>query len=485
MRINRRELLKYGTAMFAGETVARSTYARLGIKHSCNPTTPRFTVPLRIPPELRPVRRDEATDYYEIAQKEAFVEILPGQRTRVWGYEGMFPGPTIRALRGRKVVVRHSNQLKIHTGVHLHGGVTAAQFDGFPTDTIMPGESRSYEYLNRGCGTTLWYHDHAMDHTGRNIYMGLVGLYLIADKREGALNLPSDEYDIPLLLQCHSFGEDGRIEYHGGPAGRMGAYGDTILVNGAPWPRLNVGARKYRFRILNASNARAFRLSLNSGRPLVQIATDGGLLPAPVKCDSISIAMAERVEIVLDFSEYPIGSRVTLQNQEGKGALGDIMQFEVTREERDDSSLPEKLIDVPKLDVQSSVRERRFDFGGTPFLGFTFGVWTINGKRFDAETPLAQVRYGDVEIWHLRNRGFGPLSMLHPIHIHLGHFQILERNSRAPLPWERGWKDTISLQPHEDAKVIMKFDGYRGRYLIHCHNLEHEDHSMMARFDVV
>src|SRR5215813_5418369 len=212
MRINRRELLKYGTAMFAGEIVARSTYARLGIKHSSNHTTPRFTVPLRIPPELRPVRRDEATDYYEIAQKEAFVEILQGQRTRIWGYEGMFPGPTIRALRGRKVVVRHSNQLKTHTAVHLHGGVTAAQFDGFPTDTIMPGESRSYEYLNRGCGTTLWYHDHAMDHTGRNIYMGLVGLYLIEDD-ERSLGLPEGPYDVPLLIQDRLFGSDGSFRY--------------------------------------------------------------------------------------------------------------------------------------------------------------------------------------------------------------------------------------------------------------------------------
>jgi spore coat protein A len=404
MQMNRRELLKYGTAILAGAAVAGPAFAKFGEEQTYEPAKSRFTSQLRIPPVLRPARRDETTDYYEIAQKEAFVEILPGRKTRVWGYEGMFPGPTIKALRGRKVVVRYTNELSIHTVVHLHGGVTAAEFDGFPTDMIMPGGSMSYVYSNEGRGTTLWYHDHAMDHTGRNIYMGLVGLYLVSDEQEAALKLPSGEFDVPLLLQCHSFARDGSIAYHPGPGGQMGARGDTILVNGARWPRLEVGTRKYRFRILNASNARTFRLALSSGQPFAQIATDGGLLAEPLTCDSIPLAMAERVEIILDFSRYPVGSRVVLQNLEGKGALREILRFEIVRKEHDDSVIPQTVADIPAFELNAPVRERTFNFGETLSLSFPPITWTINGRPFDPDTPIAEVKYGDVEVWHLRNK---------------------------------------------------------------------------------
>ena len=484
-KISRRKLLNSGTAMVIASAMTRTAFGLVSPEHSSDPAKIRFLKPLRIPPVLRPTRWDETTDYYEIVQKEALVEILPGKETRIWGYQGMFPGPTIKAQRGRKVIVRHTNELAIHTVVHLHGGITAADSDGFPTDMIMSGTSKSYAYSNEGRGSTLWYHDHAMDHTGRNIYMGLAGLYLIEDQNEASSKLPNGEFDIPLILQSHLFAGDGSLEYHAGPGGRFGAEDNTILVNGVPWPQLKVAARKYRFRILNASNARTFRLALSSGRPLVQIATDGGLLSEPVKSSSIPLAMAERVEMVVDFSEYPLGTRIVLNNTEEDGPLGEIMQFEVVRSEGDDSRIPERLSEIAALDRGSSVRERSFDFGGTLSLSFPPVTWTINGKTFDPNTPLVRATYGDVEVWHFRNRKFGPLGMLHPVHIHLVNFQILERNGGAPMPWERGWKDTISLKPGEEAKVIMKFDGYRGRYLIHCHNLEHEDHSMMARFDVV
>jgi FtsP/CotA-like multicopper oxidase with cupredoxin domain len=171
MQITRRELLKDGTVVLAGAAVGHLAYAHPGS------VTPKFTSPLRIPQVLQPVRSDGATNYYEITQKEADLEIFPGKKTRVWGYNGMFPGPTIKAQRGRRVSVQHSNELSVHTVVHLNRSVTAPEFDGFPTDMVMPGSSRSYEYANQGRGTTLWYHDHAMDHTGRNTYMGLAGLY--------------------------------------------------------------------------------------------------------------------------------------------------------------------------------------------------------------------------------------------------------------------------------------------------------------------
>jgi spore coat protein A len=445
----------------------------------------KFVLPLRVPPTLTPVRTDAKTDYYEITQQEADVEFLPGMRTRIWGYQGMFPGPTIKVHRGRAAVVQQTNQLPVETVVHLHGGVTAADSDGFPTDIIMPGQSKSYSYMNQGRAATLWYHDHAMDHTAHNIYMGLAGLYVIEDDDEACLGLPHAEYDIPLILQDRSFGLDGNFAYDGGRGGRIGAHGKVMLVNGVPWPRYGVAARKYRFRILNGSNATVFRLALGSGQTLLQIATDGGLLSMPVMCPSIPLAMAERIEIIADFSEYPVGTQLALRNLNGEGPLSEIMRFDVVREQRDDSTIPEKLSNVELLDPGLATRTRVLEFGGSPSLSFPPVTWTINGKRFDPDTCLAQVGYGQVEIWHLKNRKVGPLGMLHPVHIHLVNFQILERNGGRPMPWERGWKDTVSLDKGEEVKLIMRFDGQRGRYLMHCHNLEHEDHNMMARFDVV
>jgi spore coat protein A len=491
MRTTRREMLAVGgTALLTGALRPSGLYMGMG-SGSGSKETPeelaqlRFSRLFRVPNVLSPVRTDAKTDFYEITQREMDLELLPGKMTRVWGYEGRFPGPTIKARRGRQTVVRQSNQLPHETVVHLHGGVTETDSDGFPTDMIMPGESRSYTYSNEGRGATLWYHDHAMDRTAQNLYMGLAGLYIIEDESEAALGLPSGAYDVPLILQDRSFGLDGNFVYHAGLGGRMGAHATVILVNGIPWPRFEVSRRKYRFRILNGSNATVFEPALRNGRPLIQIATDGGLLPTPVECASIPLSMAERTEAIVDFSEYPIGTQIVLANLSGHGPQSEIMRFDVARDGHDESTIPEKLSDMESLDPKLAVRTRVFEFGVSVEFKIPPLVWTINGKHFNPKKSLAQVEFGQVEIWHLKNRRFGNLEMNHPVHIHLVNFQILERNGGPPNPWERGWKDTVSLDIGEEVKLIMKFDGYRGRYLMHCHNLEHEDHSMMARFDVV
>jgi FtsP/CotA-like multicopper oxidase with cupredoxin domain len=449
---------------------------------------PRFQVPLAIPPVLEPIRADATTDYYELVQREAAVEILPGRLTGVWGYDGRFPGPTIKARRGRTTVVRHTNHLRVPTVVHLHGGITPPDSDGFPTEHIMPGASKTYTYPNEGSAATLWYHDHAMDRTGTNIYMGLAGFYLLQED-DVSSQLPSGACDIPLMIQDRLFDARGSFVYdtfHG-----LAAKGGTILVNGVPWPRLEVATRKYRFRILNGSNATPLRLALSSGQPLVQIATDGGLLREPVASACIPLAMAERVEVVIDFGSCPIGSRVTLQNLNATDVTGrvanEIMRFDVLRAEEDDSVLPAALGDVPPIPVAAAVRTRKFVFAGKPGLHLPPAAhWAINGRDFDAERPIAAPRYGDVEIWHIQNRKlFGFLGLVHPVHVHLVAFQIIERNGKAPLPHEAGWKDTVAVAKGEEVKIIARFEGYRGRYVLHCHNLEHEDHSMMARFDVI
>jgi len=475
---SRRDALRFGAAALLSCSEPSRAWAQARqLTH--------FERTLTIPPALKPSRRDDTTDYYELAQCESQVEIMPGVPTTMWTYGGSHPGPTIRATRGRRAVIRHENQLKTHTVVHLHGGVTAPESDGYPTEMVLPGMSGSYIYENQSRGATLWYHDHAMDHTARNIYMGLSGVYLIEDPEEAALGLPSGEFDIPLMIQDRAFMPDGSLHYHAGIGGMSGATGDTTLVNGSPWPRLEVSARKYRFRIVNASNATVYRLALSSGKPLVQIATDGGLLAEPVANRSLPLAMAERAEVVIDFSEYSVGTKVVLSNLNGKGPRRDVMRFDVVRREGDDSRLPSRLGPPETLDVRRSAQTRRFRFGPSVRMKSPKVSWTINGHGFLPETPLAQVREGDIEVWHLSNRTVGPFGMLHPVHVHMVSFQILERNGGAPRPWETGWKDTVSLNLNESVAVIMKFEPYRGRYLMHCHNLEHEDHSMMARYDVI
>lgn len=210
-----------------------------------------YTVPLPVPAVARPVRTDATTDFYELVQREAEQEILPGLRTRVFGYNGTFPGPTLVTRSGRRAVVTHRNDLPVPVAVHLHGGHTPADSDGHPTDLIQPAGRRDYRYPMRQRAATLWYHDHRMDFTGPQVYRGLAGFHIVTDDEDDALGLPKGDRDIPLMITDRAFDEDGSFLYpaHHHGAGVTDAYmegvlGDVILVNGAPWPVLEVTAAR-------------------------------------------------------------------------------------------------------------------------------------------------------------------------------------------------------------------------------------------------
>jgi FtsP/CotA-like multicopper oxidase with cupredoxin domain len=447
---------------------------------------PRFQLPLRVPTILEPTKRTEIQAEYDIAQREAEQEIFPGRPTKIWGYQGLFPGPTIRVRRDRTAIVRQTNLLPNHTVVHLHGGRTPADSDGFATDTVAPGESRTYMYPNRQRACTLWYHDHAMDRTGENMYRGLAGFYIVEDDEELALPLPKGPFDVPLILQDRTFNADGSLRYD--TNGHTGVEGNVMLVNGVPWPRMDVSTRRYRFRILNGSNARLFQLALSNGDPFTLIGTDGGLLPEPVAVKNLPLSMAERVEVVVDFSRYPVGTTLFLLNTREKSELTQLMRFDVVRREPDDTSVPSRLSDPGFHARPTSAHTRAWTLrasfsirGGPPPI-----MWTINGQRFDPDRSDAKVPLGEIELWRFRNEaGLRFFGRPHPAHVHLGHFMILERNGKLPLVHERGWKDTVALESGEEVLVMIRFEQFRGRYVLHCHNLEHEDHAMMSRFDVV
>ena len=429
-----------------------------------------FQSPLAIPPVLQPIASDSTTDYYEMTQMESVVEIIPGTSTTIWGYNGITPGPTIRARRGRKVQVTQHNSLPAAVSTHLHGGEIEAASDGHPTDLIPPGSSKTYNYSNIQKACTLWYHDHAVDETAQHVYKGLAGFYIIEDDEELSLNLPSGDYEIPMVIQDRSFNADGSFAYSGNQSGELG---DTILVNGVVQPYLEVANRKYRFRILNGSNRREYVLALSNGQPITQIGTDGGLLESPVDLDSIWTSPAYRVDVVIDFSQVPVGQSVILQNLDGSGSTAEIMRFDVVRSEVDTSSLPSRLTTIERLDPAQAVTTRRFTFSRRR------GSWVINGRTYDPNRIDANPKVNTVEIWELTNRSM----MNHPVHIHLAQFQVL--GSTGNQPEYMGLKDTFLVRPMQTVRVIGRFANYTGKYVFHCHNLEHEDFAMMGNFEVL
>lgn len=463
-----------------------------------------FESKLPVPPTLNPDRKDASTDYYDVRVRPATAHILPGLATTIWGYGGIFPGPTIEARRGRKTLLRLWNTLPVPIVNHLHGGRTPPESDGYPTDLLLPSgfdapdlhdprartipEQREYVYPNEQRAATLWYHDHRMDFTAPQVWRGLAGFYILRDEEETQLPLPRGDKEIPLLICDRSFDVNGSFLYpavdsslRGQPGVTMGymggVLGDVILVNGAPWPRLEVANTRYRFRILNASNARRYELALDPaprGSPsFVQIGSDGGMLPAPLTHRAIRVSPAERFDVIIDFSRYKLGSQIRLINRAADGAQGQIMRFDVTRQERDDSAIPQKLSRVEAPNPARAVATRVFDFSYRGMRG-----WLINRKPFDPARMDAKPKLDTVEIWRLKT------DFNHPLHLHLVHFQVLSHSGR-PGPYDAGWKDTINLGPGQAAEILVPFSGYRGRYVFHCHNLEHEDMAMMGNFEVM
>jgi spore coat protein A, manganese oxidase len=450
--------------------------------YAASPAPADFNVPLPILPVLPPTSSDTTTDYYDITMQVGTKQIVPGKLTTIWGYNGMYPGPTIKARSERRTVIRQVNNLQESMSVHLHGGHTPPDSDGHPMDLIGPGATKTYIYPNNQVAATLWYHDHAIDVTGRHVYMGLAAFYLLSDSLEDSLPLPKGDNDIALLIQDRLFNSDGSLNYPiTDNTVRTGVLGDTLLVNGAIQPYLEVGRRKVRFRILNGSNARIYKLALSTGDGLIQVGSDGGLLSHPASRPAITVAPGERVDVVIDFSKYPVGTEVVLKNQNSFStpSLPDIMRFDVVREETDESSIPSTLRTIVRLPESSASVTRTLDLSQT-FQNGRNDIWTINGKLYDPAIVDALPRLNTTEIWTLRNFS----DQAHPIHIHDIEWQILDVDGVPPAPGDDGMKDTFLVPAGSVTRVIGTFTDNLGEYVSHCHILEHEDHAMMINFEV-
>ncbi len=475
-KISRREALML--AGLAGcSTLLPIAFQHRGYAQRVDERVEPFQLVFRAPSGLNPVRSDATTDYYEITMKKSRVEMLPGRQTEIWGYNGTFPGPTIRQRKNRQSVVRFINEIDTPTVVHLHGMASQPQYDGYAEDLIPPGYYKDYIYPNNNA-SSFWYHDHAIGQTSRNVYMGLAGMYIVQDEDELGLQLPKDAYDIPLIIHDKQFASDGSLIFD--DQAQHSLMGEVITVNGVPWPRMEVANRKYRFRVLNASISRSYKLALSTGDDLIAIGTDAGLMSAPVRTKDIRIGTAERYDLIVDFSKYPIGTQVVLQNlglpnNDNFGNTDKIMRFDVVRSESDNSSIPNKLRNIEFFPESSSVRTREFTYEHIN------RVWVINGKGWDRNRIDANPQLEEVEIWNLHNNSG---LWFHTIHLHLIDCQMLDRNGQPPFPYERGLKDVFYLGENETIRVIGKFRPNIGKYMSHCHNMVHEDHDMMNQFEV-
>ncbi len=514
-------------------------------------TIDRFIDPLPIPEKLKPYEARKDAEFYRVRMVE-FRKQLHSQLppTKLWGYDGQYPGPTFEAMRGRRVEVRWENHLplqhllpvdtRIHGAMppapavravpHLHGSRTDSFSDGLPEKWFAPGGSVRYEYPNEQQPATLWYHDHAMGITRLNVYAGLSGFYLLRDQRELSMSLPSGRYEIPLSLQDRMLDDDGQLVYAPTrddgvpvPKGTWGPqfFGSLPVVNGAVCPYLDVEPRPYRLRVLNACNGRFFNLYLNLAKnpadipALVrfrQIGSDGGLLEKPAPLEQVLLAPAERADLIVDFSGLE-EKTVTLSNSARAPYPGwtllralyapllELMQFRVTLPKTGTGktfSLP-AAIELPRMKASDAVKTRDFVLSESmDDKGNSLGMH-INGKEYaDATTEFPKL--GSTEMWRFINT----TDDTHPMHLHLVQFQILERrgfdfgtfvrqqgkvqlvgSSRPPAPNEAGWKDTAIVNPHEVLTILVRFEGYKGRYVYHCHMAEHEDNDMMRPFEVV
>lgn len=511
-----------------------------------------FVDELPIPARLTPEQSQKGAASYRVRMKEGVHSMhssLP--ETRIWGYEGQYPGPTFEAFRGERVDVTWENDLPTHhlfkvdphihgampptpevrTVPHLHGARTSSESDGLPENWFTPGKKVRFTYLNNQQAATLWYHDHAVGITRLNVYAGLSGLYLLRDVEEQSFNLPSGDYEIPLIVQDRTLNDKGQLVYaptnDDGIPLAPGIWGPEFLglfpvINGKICPYLNVEPRLYRLRILNAANTRFFDLRFDLARRAIdipslitvqQIGSDGGFLPKPAAMNHILLGPAERADLLIDFTELE-GKIVTMMNiapapYPGWATLAmhaprlhELLQFRVVRPRKETRAAP-KIFSVGATQPSSrfcendAVRSRDFVLvEHMDQIGRSLGV-RINEKNYD--DPVTEiVKLETVETWRFINT----TEDAHPMHLHLVQFQILCRQGfdfaafsqgtlkpvgvrRPPSPGESGWKDTAVVMPNEMLTILIRFEGHTGRFVFHCHMLEHEDNEMMRPYLVI
>jgi spore coat protein A, manganese oxidase len=488
-------------------------------------TLAQFVDPLPIPavlqPDgLRPSPLDSRTKvpYYRLSMRQAETKLHRDLKpTLFWGFNSTLPGPTIEARSGQGVLVEWANDLPtthllpidhnlkgaetdkpdVRAVVHLHGARVPSENDGYPENWFLPGQSSTCFYPNNQDAATLWYHDHAMGINRLNNYAGLFGLFLIRDTVEDGLGLPSGKFEISLVLCDRQLDQDGQLFYPISPNPARPwvpeVFGDTLLVNGKVTPYCEVEPRPYRLRILNAANGRFFHLAFTNQTEFQQIGSDQGFLAAPVPMKLLTLGPGERADVIVDFSQHA-GQSLVL-----KSDLLTAMQFRVSVNPSFlAAAAPRAFPPLERTSEADAIKRRELlleetdDSAGNPIL------MLLDRKRW-MDPVTENPTLGSTEIWSIVNG----TDDSHPIHLHMVRFQVLDRRNFyvmnylrkrelkftgppvPPDPNEMGWKDTVRAEPGMVTRIIVRFEGYVGRYVWHCHILEHGDNEMMRPFEVV
>ncbi|MCQ8116942.1 multicopper oxidase family protein [Methylomonas rosea] len=561
--------------------------------------------------------------------KPSSVAILPGQPTRVQQYfaklvkgpaqtlteiPGSYLGPVLRFEKGQKIRINLHNQLNEPSITHWHGLHVPAEVDGHPLYTIDSGQVFVYEFEMLNRASMNIYHPHPHNTTAKQVYHGLAGAILVNDDEERRLELPGGEYEVPIVIQDRKFDANNQLQYvHAMHDRMMGFYGDRILVNGRPDFQLDVASRAYRFRVLNGSTARIYKLAWDDKSPVTVIGTDGGLLEAPVNKPYVMLAPGERLDIWADFSGRKVGSQLVLRSRSFSGVLPGMMgggqgehgrmgggmgmhgsalpvgsdypifTVKVTRQVSDSPKLPNSLAQIHHYGLSDTVNPGKpvpiaisegpmrmvlngrpyayndilpseriplntvqlmeifhahggghgangaAEHGGKESAGVKHnsgmqaesgghrmgGMGMMSGMRHDDDNKQGEGGHRRMGMMGMRHGGDSDdagghqmggmggmgggmgmmMSMAHPIHLHGQYFQILSRtiatNSGEDYATvkdgfiEGGWKDTVLVMPGERVKIIKPFQDFKGLFMYHCHNLEHEDMGMMRDFLVV
>ncbi|GBD91074.1 multicopper oxidase mco [bacterium BMS3Abin04] len=469
---------------------------------------------------------------FDLISKTDKVNIFPNELTEVYKYDfklikgdsaniqeirNSYLGPVIRVKKGQKIRINYKNLLDEESIVHWHGLHIPEEMDGHPRYAIDEDKEYIYEFKVMNRAGTYWFHPHPHGKTGPQVYGGLAGLFIVSDNEEDSLNLPKGKYDIPIVIQDRTFNSDNQLVYLQSPMEKMNGFlGEQILINGRPNFKLSVSSKAYRFRLLNGSNSRIYKIALSNGMPLIVIGNDGGLLKEPLTKNYIVLSPAERIDMIIDFSGMELENKVELislpfpnPNMGGGMMMGGssglpngtqfkLAEFNINKIVNEPFQLPKKLSVIPQIDTSDAINlnnPRRFRFAMSRMS------WTINGRTFSMTDVASdeKVKLNTSEIWEFINGGGrmgmgmmgGMMQMPHPVHIHQLQFRIVDRssNNNSTL-WQslkdgfidNGWKDTFLLLPGMKVKILISFKDFPGLFLYHCHNLEHEDMGMMRNY---
>ena len=470
----------------AALALAAAAAAMAGCLSSVSPVAvpADFDRPLLIPPLAESRVTEDGTRVFTLTARQGTSELVDGTSTATWGFNGDHLGPTLRAAEGEKVAVEVRNDLPEPTTVHWHGMHLPAAMDGGPHQLIDPGGTWRPEWTVDQPAATLWYHPHPHSSTEEHVYRGLAGMFILDDDSPAAAALPH-RYgvdDIPVIVQDKDLGPDGELLFED-DGNEIGLLGSTLLVNGIPGPYLDVTTELVRLRLLNGSTARTYDFGFADDRTSSLIGTDGGLLPAPHETDRVRLSPGERAEIVVAVEagtttmlrSYPpdLGAVAAPVAFGGTDSF-DVLELRAAEQLTPSAALPDRLVDVPRLDPAEAEVTRSFELQDR----------SINGAEMEMDRIDDVVPVDSTEIWEVRSADLFP----HNWHVHDVQFQVLSIDGDPPPPELVGRKDTVYLEPRRDYRLIMRFEDYAdpdAPYMYHCHLLLHEDEGLMGQFVVV